>query len=118
MFKQYVKNEQFNLQINRFINDDYENNKSVQQDLNKILPQLTDEESWYNAWYTQALEREKMVILLLLRPIIKLPNFTYLQMITEMNLSIINIEKIFTKALAILSMKNTKFLTKMVPYQL
>lgn len=24
MFKQYIKNEQFNLQINRFINDEYE----------------------------------------------------------------------------------------------
>lgn len=45
MFKQYIKNEQFNLQINRFINDEYENDQKVQEDLKSIIPQLKDEES-------------------------------------------------------------------------
>ncbi|GAJ26557.1 alpha/beta superfamily hydrolase [Liquorilactobacillus sucicola DSM 21376 = JCM 15457] len=59
MFKQYVQNEQFNLQINRFINDEFEDNPIVQQDLKKIIPQLKDTESWYTAWLQKAQERER-----------------------------------------------------------
>ncbi|KRL37092.1 hypothetical protein [Liquorilactobacillus uvarum] len=58
MFKQYVENEQFNLQINRFINDEFENDPVVQQDLETIVPQLKDTESWYKAWFQKAQERE------------------------------------------------------------
>lgn len=60
MFKHYVDNEQFNLQINRFINDEYENNPSVQQDLKMIIPNLTDTESWYQLWLERAQYREKL----------------------------------------------------------
>ncbi|CAH1851869.1 alpha/beta fold hydrolase [Convivina intestini] len=59
MFKHYVSNEQFNLQINRFINDQYENDPIVQQDLATIIPKLQDTESWYQSWYEQAQEKEK-----------------------------------------------------------
>ena len=59
MFKQYVKNEQFNLQINRFINDEYENDQKVQEDLKSIIPQLKDEESWFKAWNDKAIAREQ-----------------------------------------------------------
>lgn len=58
MFKRYVENEQFNLQINRFINDEYENDPVVQADLKTIIPKLTDTESWYEAWLKKAQERE------------------------------------------------------------
>ncbi|MFT8424220.1 MAG: alpha/beta hydrolase [Liquorilactobacillus sp.] len=58
MFKQYVSNEQFNLQINRFINDEFEDNPIVQKDLETIIPQLNDTESWYKAWFQKAQERE------------------------------------------------------------
>lgn len=59
MFKQYVKNEQFNLQINRSINDEYENDQKVQEDLKSIIPQLKDEESWFKAWNDKAIAREQ-----------------------------------------------------------
>lgn len=59
MFKQYVSNEQFNLQINRFINDEFAENPLVQEDLTSIIPQLKDTEAWYQAWVTKAAEREK-----------------------------------------------------------
>ncbi|MNW48359.1 hypothetical protein D3C74_257220 [compost metagenome] len=41
MFKSYVNNEQFNLQINRFINDYYQEDDRAQADLEKIIPKLT-----------------------------------------------------------------------------
>ncbi|WP_349515128.1 alpha/beta hydrolase [Leuconostoc suionicum] len=59
MFKNYVDNEQFNLQINRFINDEFADNQIVQKDIEEIVPQLKDAESWYSAWYTKATQREK-----------------------------------------------------------
>ncbi|WP_248574538.1 alpha/beta fold hydrolase [Leuconostoc sp. MTCC 10508] len=59
MFKQYVDNEQFNLQINRFINDEFADNPIVQEDLKEIIPQLKDTESWYAAWHNKAKEREE-----------------------------------------------------------
>ncbi len=58
MFKHYVDDEQFNLQINRFINDEFADNPIVQSDIEDIVPQLKDDESWYQAWYTKAEERE------------------------------------------------------------
>lgn len=59
MFKQYVANEQFNLQINRFINDEFAEDPVVKEDLTTIIPQLKDTESWYQAWVIKADEREK-----------------------------------------------------------
>lgn len=59
MFKQYVDNEQFNLQINRFINDEFAENAIVQDDIKKIVPELKDPETWYKAWYKKAQEREE-----------------------------------------------------------
>lgn len=59
MFKHYVDNEQFNLQINRFINDEFQDNALVQEDLKSLVPQLIDTESWYTAWFNKATEREK-----------------------------------------------------------
>ena len=59
MFKNYVDNEQFNLQINRFINDEFADNPIVQKDVAQIVPQLKDPETWYHAWYEKAQEREQ-----------------------------------------------------------
>lgn len=58
MFKSYIENEQFNLQINRFINDYFEEDPRVNEDFKKILPKLTDTESWYHSWLEQAEKRE------------------------------------------------------------
>ncbi|MCC7666761.1 alpha/beta fold hydrolase [Liquorilactobacillus satsumensis] len=59
MFKHYSDNEQFNLQINRFINDEYEDEQSVQDDVAEIVGQLKDTETWYQAWLEKAQEREE-----------------------------------------------------------
>ncbi|MBK5432286.1 alpha/beta hydrolase [Bacillus sp. TH25] len=58
MFKQYVNNEQFNLQINRFFNDFYQDDERANQDLQAIIPRLTDTDSWYNTWIEYAVMRE------------------------------------------------------------
>ncbi|WP_429845366.1 alpha/beta fold hydrolase [Brevibacillus sp. FIR094] len=58
MFKMYVDNEQFNLQINRFIHDYYEEDERASSDLKTIVPRLTDAESWYEAWKEHAVMRE------------------------------------------------------------
>ncbi|MGW5953092.1 alpha/beta fold hydrolase [Bacillus mycoides] len=58
MFKQYVNNEQFNLQINRFFNDFYQDDERANQDLQAIIPRLTDTDSWYNTWIEYAAMRE------------------------------------------------------------
>lgn len=58
MFKQYVNNEQFNLQINRFINDYYQEDDRAQADLEKMIPKLNDTHSWYEAWLYFAKKRE------------------------------------------------------------
>ncbi|MFM9598111.1 hypothetical protein ACKI1O_53610, partial [Streptomyces scabiei] len=42
------------LQINRFINDFYESDERVNQDLQSILPNLTSTEKWYSAWNKMA----------------------------------------------------------------
>ena len=42
MFKNYVDDEQFNLQINRFINDELADNQIVKKDIEEIVPQLKD----------------------------------------------------------------------------
>lgn len=53
-YTNYVNNQQFNLQINRFINDFYESDERVNQDLQSILPNLTSTEKWYSAWNKMA----------------------------------------------------------------
>ena len=59
MFKNYVNNEQFNLQINRFLNDYYQENERANSDLKGIIPRLTDIESWYETWLEYAIKREE-----------------------------------------------------------
>ncbi|MCT4381660.1 alpha/beta hydrolase [Leuconostoc suionicum] len=59
-FKQYTENQQFNLQINRFVNDFYESDERVSSDLEKIVPNLTDTESWYAQWNNMAEYRESI----------------------------------------------------------
>lgn len=59
MFKSYVDNEQFNLQINRFLNDFYQEDEWANQDLQGIVPRLKDAESWYEAWLDYAVMREE-----------------------------------------------------------
>lgn len=49
MFKKYLENEQFNLQINRFLGK-FVNEPQVQKDINSILPSLTDTDNWYKSW--------------------------------------------------------------------
>ncbi|GKS10087.1 alpha/beta hydrolase [Paenibacillus chitinolyticus] len=58
MFKQYVDNEQFNLQINRFLNDYYQDDERANQDLKVMIPRLEDTESWYATWLEYAVMRE------------------------------------------------------------
>ncbi|GEB32042.1 hypothetical protein BPA01_16220 [Brevibacillus parabrevis] len=45
MFNMYLDNEQFNLQINRFIQDYYEEDERASSDLQTIVPRLTDAET-------------------------------------------------------------------------
>ncbi|AJS58257.1 alpha/beta fold hydrolase [Paenibacillus sp. IHBB 10380] len=58
MFKQYVNDEQFNLQINRFINDYYQEDNRAQADLELMIPRLEDANSWYETWLDFAKKRE------------------------------------------------------------
>ncbi|WP_028546779.1 alpha/beta fold hydrolase [Paenibacillus taiwanensis] len=58
MFKLYVQDEQFNLQINRFMNDYYEEDERAQADLGQIIPRLQDAHSWYETWLEFAHKRE------------------------------------------------------------
>lgn len=57
MFKKYIENEQFNLQINRCLGK-FENNPQVERDIKSILPILTDTDSWYKAWRKLAEKNE------------------------------------------------------------
>lgn len=57
MFHKYTGNEQFDLQINRFTRD-FENDPSVQEDMKKIVPQLTDLDHWFQCWSALAAQRE------------------------------------------------------------
>ncbi|NKQ20740.1 alpha/beta hydrolase family protein [Brevibacillus laterosporus] len=59
MFKQYVANEQFNLQINRFLNDYYQEDERANRDLKGIIPRLTGTEGWFEAWLEYAVMREE-----------------------------------------------------------
>ncbi|WP_237982505.1 alpha/beta fold hydrolase [Bacillus thuringiensis] len=59
MFINYVNNEQFNLQINRFLNDFYQEDERANSDLKGIIPRLTDIESWYETWLEYAIKREE-----------------------------------------------------------
>ncbi|MFB6364123.1 alpha/beta fold hydrolase [Paenibacillus elgii] len=59
MFKYYVDNEQFNLQINRFVNDVYEEDERANEDLQGIIPKLKDAQSWFEAWRDYAIMREE-----------------------------------------------------------
>lgn len=57
MFHKYTGNEQFDLQINRFIRD-FESDPTVQEDMKKIVPQLTDLNHWFEGWSKLAALRE------------------------------------------------------------
>ncbi|EPY14750.1 alpha/beta fold hydrolase [Paenibacillus alvei] len=59
MFKHYVANEQFNLQINRFLNDYYQEDERANSDLQGIIPRLKDMNSWYESWLEYAVMREE-----------------------------------------------------------
>lgn len=58
MFHTYTGNEQFDLQINRFTRD-FENDPRVREDLERIVPQLTDLDHWFQCWAGLAAMREK-----------------------------------------------------------
>jgi pimeloyl-ACP methyl ester carboxylesterase len=57
MFKQYVENEQFNFQINRFLGR-FSNDPQVEKDIEAVLPMLTDTDTWYKVWRKLAEESE------------------------------------------------------------
>lgn len=59
MFEEYTGNEQFDLQINRFMGDKFQNDSRAQKDLTEIIPKLTDIEGWFKAWHEKAVEREQ-----------------------------------------------------------
>ncbi|MCM3747212.1 alpha/beta hydrolase [Paenibacillus pasadenensis] len=59
MFKQFVADEQFNFQINRFVSDYYLDDERVNSDLQGIVPRLTDMDNWHKAWLEYAVMREE-----------------------------------------------------------
>lgn len=56
MFKNYVENQQFNFQINRFLGKFTE--PEVQKDIESVSPTLTDTTAWYKAWRNLAEKSE------------------------------------------------------------
>lgn len=118
MFKQYIKNEQFNLQINRFINDEYENDQKVQEDLKSIIPQLKDEESWFKAWNDKAIAREQDGDFSVASTYYQASEFYLSPEDPRDEMLIESIEKIFIKASTTLNTKGIKYLMKMGIYQL
>ncbi|ALS01508.1 hypothetical protein ATZ33_09045 [Enterococcus silesiacus] len=57
MFKNYHKNEQFNFQMNRFL-EPYEKESSIQKEVSAAIPNLNDFESWYETWLSLGHEKE------------------------------------------------------------
>ena len=49
MFKSYITDEQFNFQINRFM-EPYYNNPEIQETIENAVDQIKDQESWYTTW--------------------------------------------------------------------
>ncbi|MDC7952554.1 alpha/beta fold hydrolase [Liquorilactobacillus mali] len=49
MFKTYINDEQFNFQINRFM-EPYYNNPEIQTTIETAVDQIKDQESWYEVW--------------------------------------------------------------------
>lgn len=49
MYKIYTKNEQFNFQINRFM-EPYKNNQAIQTKIIESVKAIQDLESWYKVW--------------------------------------------------------------------
>lgn len=58
MFKSYINDEQFNFQINRFM-EPYYNNPGVQSIIEAAVDQIKDQESWYTVWNKLGLLAEK-----------------------------------------------------------
>jgi pimeloyl-ACP methyl ester carboxylesterase len=59
MFFEYIKgNQQMNLQINRQLNG-LEDSPKVKADLKTVIPQIQDQESWFQAWNTVGETREQ-----------------------------------------------------------
>lgn len=56
MFKRYLENEQFNLQINRFFGKF--NDPQIQEYIENILPKLISTDAWYREWRKLAEESE------------------------------------------------------------
>jgi pimeloyl-ACP methyl ester carboxylesterase len=57
MYKFYIKNEQFNFQINRFM-EPYQKNAAVQKNIASAVKQITDQESWFTTWDKEAKNAE------------------------------------------------------------
>ncbi|MCP9327606.1 alpha/beta fold hydrolase [Liquorilactobacillus satsumensis] len=58
MYKKYLTNEQFNFQINRFL-EPYYTDDNVQQTIKENAEKLVNEESWYRVWNQLGLKTEK-----------------------------------------------------------
>lgn len=59
MFYEYVKNnQQWNLQINRQL-EEIKENQQVKDDLQIAIPKLTNADSWYQTWFTLGETREQ-----------------------------------------------------------
>ncbi|KRL00873.1 alpha/beta fold hydrolase [Liquorilactobacillus capillatus] len=57
MYKKYIKNEQFNFQINRFM-EPYQTNITVQEEIATGVKKITDQESWFATWNKAAQNAE------------------------------------------------------------
>lgn len=57
MYKEYIKNEQFNFQINRFM-EPYQKDSSVQKEIVANVKKITDSESWFTTWNEAAQNSE------------------------------------------------------------
>ncbi|GAF40825.1 hypothetical protein FC83_GL001452 [Agrilactobacillus composti DSM 18527 = JCM 14202] len=58
MFKTYTNNEQFNFQINRFM-EPYYNDPEIQATIKTAVAQIKDQESWYQVWDKMGVTAEK-----------------------------------------------------------
>lgn len=51
MYKKYLENEQLNFQVNRFL-EDYYDDKNVQQSVVKTCKEISNLEDWYEQWFS------------------------------------------------------------------
>ena len=59
MYRKYMSNEQFNFQVNRFMEPYYDDLK-VQNVIQEAVSHITNQENWYQTWYDLGNQTEKL----------------------------------------------------------